>query len=156
MKFETSRFGSIEFAAADEIYIKNGIPGFDALTRYIIIPHRTENTPFCWLQSLEKADLAFVLCSPNGLVPDYKPSIDEALKDKFEIEKEDQVALFNIVSFRDGGKKAYANLCAPLIFNLTKRSAIQIILDERKFPFKFDLFAKSQDQADNEKQNSPK
>ncbi|HHX63035.1 MAG TPA: flagellar assembly protein FliW, partial [Epulopiscium sp.] len=82
MKLNTKDFGELEILEDKIITFQYGIPGFTKYTQYIIINDEEEDSPFCWLQSVEKPDLAFTLVNPFLTYENYNPNLP-----KTEIEK---------------------------------------------------------------------
>lgn len=140
MSYSTSRFGTITVDPKDEIRLLRGLYGFDDLTRYALLPHNVPNSPFCWLQSLDRPELAFVLCSPKSFVSDYDPQLNDQIRGELKFDQGDSIVIFNLVTFKDGGHTAYANLCAPFILNVSKRVAAQFILNDKDYPVRHTLF----------------
>jgi flagellar assembly factor FliW len=140
MKVATARFGEIEVSEEQEIVLTQGLLGFDALTRFALLPHRGASGPFTWMQSLERPEVAFVLCAPSVFVPDYAPPLTDGMRGALSADPSDAVAIFTLVTFRDGGKRATTNLCAPLLVNVTKRLGRQVILDDGRYPLRHELF----------------
>ncbi len=139
MDIQTTRFGQITIEESEVIHMPKGILGFDELKHYVIIPHTPASPYYCWYQSTEKEEIAFVLCSPNAFISDYKPELNAFTKQELHIDGDDQVAIFNIATFRDNGKQIFLNLCAPIVINVNKKLSLQVILDEKKFPLRYEL-----------------
>ncbi len=140
MVFETTRFGQIEVPEEEIIRMARGMPGLDHLRRFVVIPHPVQPSPFLWFQSLDTPEIAFVLISPQTLIPSYQPDIPDETLNQIEAQESDKVAVFNVVNFTDGGEHCFANLCAPIVLNMRTRAAIQVILDEKRHPVRHELF----------------
>ena len=76
MKFTTTRFGEIEFPDEVVMEFPDGVLGFARDTRFILLEHDAEGSPFKWLQSLNTADLAFIVIDPNTVETRYHYDID--------------------------------------------------------------------------------
>ena len=63
MIVQTSRFGPVEVDEGRAIEFPRGILGFPQYKSYILIQPEPDST-FYWLQSLQAADLAFVVTDP--------------------------------------------------------------------------------------------
>lgn len=70
MMIQTSRFGPLEVDETRLIRFPKGILGFPDQQEYALI-QTAEKSPFYWLQAVQRADLAFVVCDPRLFVPDY-------------------------------------------------------------------------------------
>ncbi|MBU0718317.1 MAG: flagellar assembly protein FliW, partial [Planctomycetes bacterium] len=71
MIIETSRFGHLEVDEKRLITFDEGILGFPDQHRYALI-QTGEGSGFYWLQAVDEADLAFVVCDPRLFVADYR------------------------------------------------------------------------------------
>ena len=140
MIYSTLRFGEIDVTPEQEIRLTRGLLGFDELTHFALLPHQGKAGLFTWLQSLERPEVAFVLCAPATFLPDYNPSITEEMSEELSIGQNDSISIFTLVTFREGGRQATTNLCGPLIINTSKRIARQFILDETRYPLRHQLF----------------
>jgi flagellar assembly factor FliW len=97
----TRNFGSIEVRSDQIIYLEPGLLGFSQYHRYVLIEHQRE-TPFLWLQCLDKADLAFVVIDPCCLLSDYHPApLIQAMRD-LEVEKPEDLKVLAILTIPPG------------------------------------------------------
>ena len=64
MIIQTKHFGDVEIAEEDVLTFEYGIPGFDDLTKFVILGKTDVESPFFWLQSLEDSGVAFVISAP--------------------------------------------------------------------------------------------
>src|SRR6187549_765352 len=76
MNVQTSRFGSVDVDADRIITFSRGILGFPKYSRYVLIQPEADSS-FYWLQSIEAADLAFVVTDPLLFMPDYQVPLRE-------------------------------------------------------------------------------
>ena len=74
MLIDTTRFGEVEIDGSRVITFSEGLLGFPNHQRFALI--QTSNDPmFFWMQSVEDAALAFVVCDPRTVVGDYTAQI---------------------------------------------------------------------------------
>ncbi len=139
MIIETARFGSIEIEPEKIIYFKDGLPGFESLTKYIILSP-PELSPFHVLQSIEDGDISFIISNPFLFKNDYSPYINETVFRELEIEDDSQAAIFTIIVIPNDYRKMTANLMAPIIINSEKRLGKQVILDKGDYPIRYSIF----------------
>lgn len=136
LKVNTSRFGQIEIAAQQVLTLPQGMVGFPILTRYAILQHRP-GSPFHWLQSLEKPELAFVVMNPLVFDPEYNLALPDADARRLQINDPAQVQVWVVVNIPHGEpEKMTANFKAPLVVNLEKRLAAQVIMDDPRYPLR--------------------
>ncbi len=129
----SSRFGEVEVSAERVITLPQGMIGFPQLRRYVLIRHR-DDSPFFWFQSLEAAELAFVVVNPLLFDPQYKFTLSNAETKLLGVEDPAQIQVWVVVTIPAGKPdRMTANLKAPLVINLANRLAAQIILDDAKY-----------------------
>jgi flagellar assembly factor FliW len=129
LKVSTSRFGTIEIQDDQIIHMPSGIIGFPDDKRYVLFEHK-KGSPFLWLQSLDNPSLAFVLVDPHQFKPDYE--IQVSPEDSIDLElnhASNGIQTLVIANISSGNlMKVTANLLAPLIINVQKKLAKQVIL----------------------------
>jgi len=136
MLLNTTNFGEINIEEDKILTFLEGIPGFEELTKYIIIQNPDEAMPFQWLQSLDDTDLAFVIINPFIFKSDYDFQIPAHVVEKLDIEKPEDINVFNIVIIPEDINKMTANLQAPIIINRKNNRGKQIILDNPDYQIK--------------------
>ncbi len=133
---KTRNFGSIEVRSDQIIYLEPGLLGFSQFHRYVLIEHQRE-TPFLWLQCLDKADLAFVVIDPRNLLSDYHPaSLAQAMRD-LEVKNPEDLKILAILTIPPGKpQEMTANLMGPVVINLKTRQGRQLIVEETNYSHK--------------------
>lgn len=140
MLVETTRFGALEIDEKDIFRMTSPLLGFPGLERYFMKDHGG-GSPFVWLQSVEDAELAFVILDPILFKPDYEVHLTRGDVDELEIESEDDARVFTLVVVPGGdAKKMTANLQAPLVVNLKRQLAKQVVLNDPDLPIKYPIF----------------
>ncbi|MDA8333842.1 MAG: flagellar assembly protein FliW [Peptococcaceae bacterium] len=140
MQINTSRFGVIE--ADDEAVISFpwGLPGFEHLRRFVLLPGEKGNV-FGWLQSVESETIAFPVADPFVFFPGYFVDIPERDERELSLEAPSQALVLVIVSVPGGNTGgATGNLLAPLVINTARRLARQVILNSSSFTTRQPLF----------------
>jgi len=129
----TSRFGEVEVRTEKIITMTKPPLGFPESTRFVLLPHK-EGSPFMWLQSLDNAALAFVVVQPAVLGLDYQPHIDRHVRQELALAAGAQPDLLLILTIPAGRPQGMtANLLGPLVINVEKKLAKQVILDPTKY-----------------------
>lgn len=107
-----------------------GIPGFPDFHQYVLTQTPQER-PFAWLRSIEQVGLAFAVIEAYRLVPDYSVDIndDELAAIGSPSPQECSILLILRVEVEET-VKIYANLKAPIVLNMTRKLARQVILSE--------------------------
>ena len=134
MRVETSRFGTIDLLEDRVVTLPEGLIGFPDCKRYVLLEHK-KGSPFLWLQSVEKGSLAFVLVDPSLFKPDYEIQIDAEDMRTLELkEAPDGIQTLVIVNITPGNPaEITANLLGPIVLNVKKKIAKQIILPEGQY-----------------------
>jgi len=133
---KTRNFGSIEVRSDQIIYLDPGLLGFSQYHRYVLIEHHRE-TPFLWLQCLDKADLAFVVIDPRCLLPDYQPApLPQTMRD-LKVDHPEDLKILVILTIPPGKpQEMTANLMGPVVINLKTRQGRQLIVEDSRYSHK--------------------
>jgi len=130
MLVHTSRFESVEVAEDRVITFARGILGFPKYRQYVLIQPEPDAT-FFWLQSVEAADLAFVVTDPLLFVPDYQVPLREETRQDLGLADLSEASVLVIVN--KVGDLLTANLQGPLVIHATTRAAAQVVISEKKY-----------------------
>ena len=110
------------------IRFPDGLLGFPEEKDYVILEHK-KDSPFCWLQSAENPELAFVMTSPEWVIKDYLKNIAPADRGFFSAEDRHEIAIFALVSIPPGCvEKMTINLLVPLVIDAAARVGKQVVL----------------------------
>ncbi|WP_108307327.1 flagellar assembly protein FliW [Metalysinibacillus jejuensis] len=131
MKIETKFLGEVDIVEEDIYTFENGLPGFEDLTKFVLIPLDAD-LPLVILQSTEQAQVGFVMAFPFAFKADYAFDLSEEDTKALHIETEDEVLPYAIVTMNDTFYKSTINLLAPIILNITKKCGKQIVLGDNK------------------------
>lgn len=143
MKIETKFFGTQEVNEENIINFEHGIPGFENFHRFIVSNYN-DNGPFLVMQSVEKADLAFVLIALENIIPGYSIDLSNELAAEIKLEKSEDAAVVAIVNIPGELAGATVNLAAPIILNTKVKLGKQIILNNPAYGLKHPLLAKGE------------
>lgn len=141
MLIQTSRFGQVEVDDSRIITFPKGILGFPAYKRYVLIEPAQDAT-FWWLQSIETAELAFVVTDPSLFVSSYRVPIRPEQMADLELASIEEAQVLVIVNKR--GNVLTGNLQGPLVVNLRTHNAEQLVLSERRFTTRVPLVEMTQ------------
>ena len=115
MQIETSRFGTLDIEDDKVINVVDGFLGFDD-TKFILLTP-TSAAPFCWLQSVETAELAFVAVDPTVFFPEYSVRITSDEHQKLGLSPEGEIVLVTLVTMAPNPAEISTNLMGPVIIN---------------------------------------
>jgi flagellar assembly factor FliW len=130
MIIETSRFGELEVDQDRLITFESGILGFPDAHEYALI-QTGEGSAFYWLQSVDRKELAFVVCDPRLFVADYKIPIKQEELKPVQLEDLEKAQVFVIVNKVDD--LLTGNFQGPLVVNVENRKARQLVLSDKRY-----------------------
>jgi len=133
MVIETTHFGKIEIRDTDILFFEEGIIGFEDVKKFGLINSEDPESPFKWIQAVERPDLAFALVDPFRIKKDYDFDLKDEYVEALEIMEPSDVMVFSIVVVPEDISKISMNLKAPLIINKNNNKAAQVILDTDKY-----------------------
>ena len=141
MQINTKAFGYLEIDEKQKVKIPRGLFGFENYTEYALI-FDTEHEPFCWLQSVEEIEIAFILIDPFLFRKDYEANVsDEELSEIGINTHDDKILTFSIVTIPQDGSPMTANLQGPIIINKNTMTGMQAVLSDLKWKTKHDILA---------------
>ena len=129
MKLNTKHFGEIDIDEEGILEFEEGIPGFESAKKYVLLGTEDEESPFRWLQSVDKPELAFAVIDPFAIKDDYNVEISGEIINKLGIEKAEEMLVYSIVVVPEDMTKMSMNLKAPVIINTSNKKGAQVVLD---------------------------
>jgi len=145
MKIQTTRFGELEIADSSVITFNKGIPGFEESKEYVLIPADDKGeTPFFFLQSIDREEVNFFLVDPFSFFKEYDVKLEEQMVERLELESPSDALVLTTVTANGEIKDATTNLKAPLVINNSKQLGMQIVLDNKDYLIKQPLFQHSE------------
>ena len=125
MRIDTKPFGEIEVDSRQRISFPHGLFGFEHCNEFALLD--SAQPPFYWLQSVEEADIAFVLIDPKFFRPDYSIDLPASELEEVELDGTDEALIFSIVTIPEDQARMTANLQGPIIINGRHRIGRQAI-----------------------------
>lgn len=146
MKTLTKYFGEVEYDEESVITFPRGLYGFEEERRFLLLPFSGNGTLFS-LQSLETAQLAFVVMDPFSLKGDYGPDVPDDELASIRMEEGDPLSVYTLCVVRNPVSESTVNLKCPVVINNAKQLAIQVILEEGGYGMRHKLseFGKQED-----------
>ncbi len=139
MKIKTTRFGELEVDKKDVITFKEGLLGFDNLTKFFVVDPG-DQTLILWLQSVEDAATAFPIIEPKIFQPDYSVKLLPVELSSLEIDGLNEASVYTILTIPQVVTEMSANLKAPIIINNKSKIARQIVLQDSKLEVRFSMY----------------
>ena len=140
MKIKTRFFGEIDVDDNKVINFKSGLPGFENFKKFLFMYDDDENSPFCFLQSIEDIDIVFTLFDVVRFLPDYNPVTDEENLQELQEISEDSLMIYCIATIPQDIKEMTINLKAPIVINLKNNNAKQVICNNEEYPIKYYIY----------------
>lgn len=136
----TTRFGQIEVETSDIVTFASGLAGFPQLHQFVLIQHK-EGSPYRWMQSLDEGAIAFLVVDPQEVVTDYAPKMPEWAAAALNLVEDTPRLVYTIVTIPHGRPREMTiNLAGPVVINGATGQAVQIVLEEDKFPIRQRVF----------------
>ena len=143
MEITTVRFGTIPVQEDKVIVFPKGILGFSHDTRYILFPHG-EGSPFYWLQSIDDGAVAFVVMNPQLVKADYAVDVEESLIKELQADDISDLEVMCIVTIPPNRpEKMTINLLGPIVLNVNRCLAVQIVSSDEKYSHRHPILAES-------------
>ncbi len=137
MLITTRDFGKLEINEEEILEFVDPIFGFEDLKKYVLLSDDEAGAGLLWLQSLEDEDTCFILLDPHEVGLEYEPEIPEAAIKELQLNDTFAVRLIAVVP--EDFKNTTVNLKSPVLINMEKKLAGQIILDA-DYPLRMRLF----------------
>jgi flagellar assembly factor FliW len=133
---KTLRFGDLQVPEEERIRLLRPLAGFPD-THHLVKLLIPGQAPFCWLQSLEQAPVAFAAVPVDQIVEGY--SLKLPPWDKGLWARGGAPEILALLSFQG---EATANLAAPLLFDAKRGVALQV-LNQGGFSLRQPLFTQA-------------
>ena len=139
MLINTRFLGEVEIKESEIVSFNQGLPGFPEYKQFILLSLDAD-LPLALLQSIEEATIGFVVAFPFAFKQDYAFDLSEEDKEDLNIEKEEEVLTYSIVTLQETFVDSTINLLAPVIINANKKLGKQIVLqDSKAYPLRFPI-----------------
>ncbi len=139
MNISTTRFGELQVNTEDVINFKEGILGFEKLTRFFIIDPG-DNTLIMWLQSLDDGSIAFPIIEPKVFHSEYVVKLLPSELASLNLDNLSQAKVFSILTIPQDVTQMSANLKAPIVINAQTNTARQIVLQDNKLSVRYEMY----------------
>jgi len=134
MDIQSTRFGTLSVDDERIIEFPSGLLGFPEHKRFALIQTGEENY-FFWLQSIDEANLAFVVADPGIFFKGYEVPLRDETRQELRLGEEEGAERFLqvFVICNKVGEWLTGNLLGPLVVNAGNRLAQQVVLTEKKW-----------------------
>ncbi|TSB48338.1 flagellar assembly protein FliW [Alkalicoccobacillus porphyridii] len=139
MHIQTKYFGEMMIKDNEVITLPSGLPAFEEQKSYVLLPFE-EGTPFFVLQSTESAEVAFLAVSPFQYVPQYQFQLPDSMIEQLDIAKEEDVAVYVLLTVQEPFHLTTANLQAPIVINTENKRGKQFFTNDSIYHTKHRIF----------------
>lgn len=141
MNIKTKFLGTIEISDMDILTFESGLPGFSDVKKFVLLPLDAD-LPLVVLQSTEQQEIGFILAYPFAFKKDYVFDIGEEDKVDLQVEQEEDIIAYTVVTLKETFHESTMNLLAPIVINTVKRFGKQIVLqDSSRYPLRYPIGA---------------
>lgn len=116
-------------ADSSVFYFEQGIPGFEHL-RQFVFSELDEGLPMKVMTSLDDHEISLIVVSPFFFYPEYEWELSESAKQELQIQREEDVEIWSVLTVPEELTQATINLMAPLVLNQNKKIGKQLILHD--------------------------
>ena len=138
MQIETRAFGTIEIDEDQIITLTEPMAGFPGHSRFAVLDPDPD-VPFKWFQSVDSAEVCFLITDPAPFFPDYRVELSKRQLQDLDIDEDTDTAVAVVLRVPEEMTEATANLLAPFIFNTRAKLARQVILEGSGHPVRAPL-----------------
>ncbi|MBD2868413.1 flagellar assembly protein FliW [Paenibacillus arenilitoris] len=116
-------------------YFEQGIPGFEHLHQFAFADLEV-SPPMKLMQSVEDMEISLIVVSPFFIYPEYEWILSEAAKEELQIQSEQEVEIWTVLTVPVDPAAATINLMAPIVLNANKKTGKQVILHDSTYSSK--------------------
>jgi flagellar assembly factor FliW len=133
LTYRSSQLGDVTYTASDVVHFAQGVPGFESLHDFLIVT-RDECAPFVFLTSLENVDVALPLLPWALAAGERAIALPTESLHTADDAPDAMLACYAVVWIGPEGRRVVANLRAPIVVNLDRRTGRQVILADESLP----------------------
>lgn len=139
MRIQTKIMGELDIDERQVIDFPDGLIGFRKFTSYALLD--APQKPYFYLQSMELAELGFILLDPFLFRPDYSLDVADEAMGSLGVQGPDDALVLALVTVPLDGGPVTANLMGPLVIGRKARRGAQVVLTDPKWLTKHDVMA---------------
>ena len=131
----TEQFGELDYTEASTLTFPRGLPGFEECHHFVLLDEPAL-APLVHMQSLEIAELCFLAMPVRSVDAAYEIALSPEDREAADLDEAAEpgratldLALLSVAT--DG--RLTANLLAPVVINLTTRTAVQAVRADAKY-----------------------
>ena len=140
MLIQTKFLGEVEIKESDILTFEQGLLGLPNSKKFVLLALDSD-LPLALLQSTEQQEIGFVIAYPFAFKNDYAFDLSEEDKEQLQLDKEEEILVYSIVTLKETFQESTLNLLAPLIINVQAKLAKQVVLqDNIEHPLRYPIY----------------
>lgn len=143
MNIHTSRFGVVTITSDDVIHFPEGLLGFNELRGFVLLDDPSDEI-FAWLQSCEEPGIAFPVLEPELFTTNYTIQLTKHDLENLDLSSKEGARCFSVITIPQDPTQMTANLKAPIVINVAKRTARQCVLQDNQLNIREPIFTRLQ------------
>lgn len=140
MQISTVRFGTIEVDDSKVLAFKDGLPGLEDYTEFVIL-QVSESYPVVWMQSTQDEAICLPVIDSFLAVPEYTFNIGDDDVSELKLSGPENLLVLSVVVIPEELEGMTMNLAAPIIINMESGQAKQIILNGGEYNVRYPVFS---------------
>lgn len=129
MQIQSAALGEVEIDPDKIVSFTQGMPGFEEAKSFVML-QPDPSLPFSYLQAVDRPEVAFLLTDPFLFFKEYDLKLSQETLDELQIQQEQDVQVWAVVTLRENVQTATMNLLAPVILNVRERVGRQLVLTQ--------------------------
>ncbi len=114
---------------APTVVFPEGLVGCADWKSFVLLTDDDNNAPVACLQSVDHADVRFVVTDPRLIEPTYAPVLSDDDRASLELDASDTLVMYCTLTVHNDGLIT-ANLLGPLVINARTRRGRQVVLTD--------------------------
>lgn len=116
-----------------------GIVGFEWVKEYVFLINE-KVAPFMFMQSLDNSGLSFVCIETFLICPDFSMKLNEANIESLQLDNPRDAMVMSLVTIDADIRNFTANLLSPIVINMKKSIAQQVIPEHSIYPVRYNIW----------------
>lgn len=137
-KFNTVRFGELDYQQRDVIHLPDGLVGMPQLRNWLLL-EMGDDIPIKWLQCLDRSDFGVPVSHAWLYHDNYEFELPAASLKRLENADPANLTVLVITTIHPGGVLVTGNLMAPLVIDTETRRGLQVTLDDPRWGLRQEL-----------------
>ncbi|OBZ09941.1 flagellar assembly protein FliW [Bacillus sp. FJAT-26390] len=124
--------GNTVSATTSVYHFEQGIPGFEHLHHFVFSDLEQE-LPIKLMQSVDDQEISLLIVNPFFFYPEYEWELSDSAKQELQIQTEQDIEIWSILTMATEPSEATINLLAPLVLNPNQMTGKQLILHDSTY-----------------------